>query len=133
MPFYTCTTPEGTLTRETKSALAGEIAKIHAAVNHVPREYVKLNYVELPPENVFVGGQVAESLLLTGWARRGHPQESTTRLVQELAAAAARISGLKEEAIMVVILDSPASSALEGGRVLPEPGHEEEWLRAAES
>jgi len=34
---------------------------------------------------------------------------------------------------MVVIEDSPASSAVEGGRVLPEPGHEEEWLRQAKT
>jgi hypothetical protein len=27
----------------------------------------------------------------------------------------------------------PASSAVEGGRVLPEPGHEEEWLRQAKT
>jgi hypothetical protein len=34
---------------------------------------------------------------------------------------------------MVVIEDSPASSAVEGGRVLPEPGHKEEWLRQAKN
>jgi hypothetical protein len=29
---------------------------------------------------------------------------------------------------MVVIVDSPARSAVEGGRVLPEPGEEKAWL-----
>lgn len=34
---------------------------------------------------------------------------------------------------MVVILDSPARSAVEAGRVLPDPGHEAEWLAAGRS
>jgi phenylpyruvate tautomerase PptA (4-oxalocrotonate tautomerase family) len=51
-----------------------------------------------------------------------------TRIVVELAAAASRISGVDEGHVMVVIQDSPARSAVEGGRVLPEPGHEAEWL-----
>jgi phenylpyruvate tautomerase PptA (4-oxalocrotonate tautomerase family) len=133
MPFYTCTLPEGTLTAESRPALAAEIARIHADINHVPPAYVNVNFCELPPGNVFVGGGVASSLVITGWARRGHPQESTTRLALEVASAAARISGLNERQIMVVIQDSPASSAVEAGRVLPEPGQEEEWLRQAGS
>jgi phenylpyruvate tautomerase PptA (4-oxalocrotonate tautomerase family) len=133
MPFYTCTIPEGILTAQSKPALAAEIARVHAAINQVPQAYVNVNFLELPPGDVFVGGEIANSLVITGWARRGHPQESTTRLVLELASAAARISGLDEHQIMVVIQDSPASSAVEAGRVLPEPGHEEEWLRQAQS
>jgi phenylpyruvate tautomerase PptA (4-oxalocrotonate tautomerase family) len=70
-------------------------------------------------------------LIITGWARRGHPAEAVTRLALALASAAARISGVDERHIMVVIQDSPAQSAVEGGRVLPEPGQEEEWLRQA--
>jgi pyruvate dehydrogenase (quinone) len=91
--------------------------------------------VSVPPHvtlsqatGVFVGGAPGKPLLVTGWARRGHPQEALTRIVVELAAAASRISGVDEGHVMVVIQDSPARSAVEGGRVLPEPGHETEWL-----
>jgi phenylpyruvate tautomerase PptA (4-oxalocrotonate tautomerase family) len=90
-------------------------------------------FSELPTENVFTGGKQGKLLVISGWARRGHPQESTTRLALELASAGARISGVDEDHVMVVIEDSPASSAVEGGRVLPEPGHEEEWLRQAKT
>jgi len=31
---------------------------------------------------------------------------------------------------MMVIQNSPASGALEGGRVLPEPGQEQAWIAA---
>jgi phenylpyruvate tautomerase PptA (4-oxalocrotonate tautomerase family) len=133
MPFYTCTAAEGTLTTESKAALAAEIAEIHSKINGVPPTYVFVAFSELPAENVFAGGKQAKLLVISGWARRGHPQESTTRLALELASAGARISGVDEGHVMVVIEDSPASSAVEGGRVLPEPGHEQEWLRQAEN
>ncbi|GGN21889.1 hypothetical protein [Streptomyces fuscichromogenes] len=40
----------------------------------------------------------------------------------------ARFSGLDESRTMVVLQDGPARSAVEGGRVLPEPGEAKEWL-----
>jgi phenylpyruvate tautomerase PptA (4-oxalocrotonate tautomerase family) len=132
MPIYTCTVAEGTLTAESKAALAAEITRIHAAINGVPPTYVNVIFAELPPGDVFVGGKPGKPLIISGWARRGHPQEAVTRLATEVASAAARITGMDERHVMVVIEDSPAQSAVEGGRVLPEPGHEAEWLRQVE-
>jgi phenylpyruvate tautomerase PptA (4-oxalocrotonate tautomerase family) len=132
MPIYTCTVAEGTLTAESKAALAAEITKIHAAINGVPPTYVNVIFAELPPGDVFVGGEPGKPLIISGWARRGHPQEAVTRLATEVASAAARIAGMDERHVMVVIEDSPAQSAVEGGRVLPEPGHEAEWLKQVE-
>ena len=128
MPVYTCTAPQGTLTSESKASLAAEITRIHAAVNHVPPAYVNVIFSEPPSENVFAGGVPGAPLIITGWARRGHPQEDTTRLALELSAAAVRVTGVGESHVMVVIEDSPARSAVEGGRVLPEPGEEKAWL-----
>ncbi|WP_327398926.1 tautomerase family protein [Streptomyces sp. NBC_01288] len=128
MPVYTCTAAQGTLTHESKASLAAEITRIHAAVNHVPPAYVNVIFTEPPSENVFAGGVPGTPLIITGWARRGHPQESTTRLALELSAAAVRVTGVEENHVMVVIQDSPARSAVEGGQVLPEPGEEKEWL-----
>ncbi|MEU7766492.1 tautomerase family protein [Nocardia sp. NPDC049190] len=128
MPLYTCIAARGTLTAETKVALAGKITEIHAARNHVPPAYVNVVFSELPPDSVFVGGEPGAPLLISGWARRGHPQEETTRLALELSAAASRIAGVDQERVLVVIQDSPARSAVEAGRVLPEPGAEQNWL-----
>ena len=134
MPVYTCTAAQGTLTRESKASLAAEITRIHAAINHVPPAYVNVIFAEPPSEDVFAGGVPGTPLIITGWARRGHPQEGTTRLALELSAAAVHITGVAESHVMVVIQDSPARSAVEGGQVLPEPGEEKEWLaRRAEA
>ncbi|MFE2580910.1 tautomerase family protein [Streptomyces sp. NPDC059378] len=129
MPLYSCTTAQGTLTARTKAELAGEITRIHAEINHVPPAYVNIVFPELPLESVFVGETPGTPVLVNGWTRRGHPQEETSRLVLELAAAVSRIAQVDPESVLVVIQDSPASSAAESGRLLPEPGHESHWLQ----
>ncbi|MFJ1746557.1 tautomerase family protein [Streptomyces sp. NPDC088116] len=133
MPIYTCTTAEETLRPGTKGELAAEITRIHAEINHVPPAYVNVVFSELPQDSVYVGGQPGAPLLISGWARRGHPQEETTRLALELSAAASRITAIPERRILVVIEDSPARSAVEAGQVLPDPGQEKEWLNRHEA
>ena len=63
-------------------------------------------------------------------SRDGHPEDETTRLAVEIAEAATRITGIPAERVLVVFESSPALYAVEGGRVLPEPGEEAAWLAA---
>ena len=63
-------------------------------------------------------------------SRDGHPEDETTRLAVEIAEAATRITGIPAERVLVVFESSPAHYAVEGGRVLPEPGEEAAWLAA---
>jgi phenylpyruvate tautomerase PptA (4-oxalocrotonate tautomerase family) len=131
MPIYTCTTVESALTGEVKAALAAEITRIHSMINHVPSTYVNVVFNEHPTENVYTDGVPASPLLITGWVRDGHPAAETTRLAKEIANAATRIAGISKERVLVVFESSPAHYAVEGGRVLPEPGEEAAWLAAA--
>jgi phenylpyruvate tautomerase PptA (4-oxalocrotonate tautomerase family) len=130
MPIYTCTTNDATLTAASKSQLAGEIAKIHSAINQVPSTYVNVVFHELPADSVYTDGAPASPILISGWAREGHPTAEIARLATEIAAAVASIAGVDAKRVLVVIQPSPASFAVEGGRVLPEPGHEQAWIAA---
>lgn len=112
------------MSAQTKQALAGEIGTIHSAINHVPSTYVNVVFHELPPESVYVDGVPASPVLVSGWIREGHPKAETTRLATEIAAAVTRVTGVPSERVLVVFQSSPASFAIEGGRVLPEPGEE---------
>ncbi len=94
MPIYTCTTAESTLNLETKAALATEITHIHSVINHVPSTYVNVVFNELPAGNVYTDAAPAQPLLITGWVRDGHPEDETSRLATEIAAAATRITGI---------------------------------------
>jgi hypothetical protein len=52
----------------------------------------------------------------------------TTRLATEISTAVAKICEIDVERVLVVIQPSSARFAVEGGRVLPEPGQEQAWL-----
>jgi phenylpyruvate tautomerase PptA (4-oxalocrotonate tautomerase family) len=131
MPVYTCTTTTETLTAEVKGALAREISRIHAEINHVPTTYVDVVFHELPADGIYTDGVPANPVLVNGWVRSGHPADETTRLATEIAAAVSRIADVEPNRVMMVIQNSPASGAVEGGRVLPEPGQEQAWIAGA--
>ena len=128
MPIYTCTITESTLPGPVKKALAREIASIHSEINHVPSTYVNVVFHELPADDVYTDGVPASPVLVSGWIREGHPKAEVTRLATEIAAAVTRVAGILAERVLVVFQSSPASFAVEGGRVLPEPGQEQAWI-----
>jgi phenylpyruvate tautomerase PptA (4-oxalocrotonate tautomerase family) len=130
MPVYTCTTTTSTLTADIKSALAKEISRIHAEINHVPSTYVNVVFNELPPGGIYTDGVPANPVLVNGWVRSGHPKDKTSRLATEIAAAVSRIVNIDADRVLMVIQNSPASGAVEGGRILPEPGQEQAWFAA---
>jgi phenylpyruvate tautomerase PptA (4-oxalocrotonate tautomerase family) len=131
MPVYTCTTTTATLTADIKSALAQEISRIHAEINHVPSTYVNVVFHELPADGIYADGVPANPVLVNGWVRSGHPADKTTRLATKIAAAVSRIANVKPDRVLMVIQNSPASGAVEGGRILPEPGQEQAWIAGA--
>lgn len=133
MPVYTCTTTQATLSADIKAGLAAEVTRIHSMINHVPGSYVNVVFHELAPDAIYTNGQPAQPLLINGWVRTGHPEAQSSQLVAEIAAAATRVTGIPAKRVLVVLQNSPAHLAIEGGRVLPAPGEEEEWLRGADS
>jgi phenylpyruvate tautomerase PptA (4-oxalocrotonate tautomerase family) len=128
MPIYTCTVADSTFNADTKRALGGEIARIHSSINHVPSTYVNVAFHELAADGLYTDGVPASPVLVSGWVREGHDEDDTTRLATEIATAVSRICDIDAERVLVVIQPSPARFAVEGGRVLPEPGHEQSWL-----
>jgi phenylpyruvate tautomerase PptA (4-oxalocrotonate tautomerase family) len=133
MPVYTCTATTAAFNGQMKKDLAAEITHIRAEINHVPTTYVNVVFHEVPPENLYTDSVPAASLLINGWVRQGHPAKKATRLALEIAHASSRITGLPEKKVLVVIQSSPASAAVEGGRVLPEPGQEAAWIAEQQS
>jgi phenylpyruvate tautomerase PptA (4-oxalocrotonate tautomerase family) len=128
MPIYTCTVAQSTFGADAKRALASEIACIHSSMVHVPSTFVNVAFHELDADGLYSGGVPASPVLVTGWVREGHPADDTTRLATEISTAVTKIFEIDVERVLVVIQPSPASFAVEGGRVLPEPGHEQAWL-----
>src|SRR3954464_3338563 len=61
MPIYTCTIAESTLNADTKRGLAGEIARIHSSINHVPSTYVNVTFHELSADGLYTDGKAGEA------------------------------------------------------------------------
>src|ERR1700739_1991624 len=131
MPIYSCTITESTLPGPVKKALAREIASIHSEINHVPSTYVNVVFHELSADDVYTDGVPASPVLVSGWIREGHPKAQVKRIATEIAAAVSRIAAVPAERVLVVFESSPASFAVEGGRVLPEAGAEAAWIDGA--
>ncbi|MGA8331387.1 MAG: tautomerase [Mycobacterium sp.] len=97
----------------------------------MPTTYVNVVFHELPAGGIYTDGVPANPVLVNGWVRSGHPADKTTRLATEIAGAVSRIAKVDPDWVMMVIQNSPASGAVEGGRVLPEPGQEQAWIAGA--
>jgi phenylpyruvate tautomerase PptA (4-oxalocrotonate tautomerase family) len=133
MPVYTCISTTKTLADDTKAALAAEITKIHSSVTGAPTSFVHVVFQELPATNVFTDSSPSEPLLITGVIRAGRADADKVRLAKDISSNSSRIAGIPEARILVNIADRPARFAVEGGRVLPEPGAEGDWLTQATS
>jgi phenylpyruvate tautomerase PptA (4-oxalocrotonate tautomerase family) len=133
MPVYTCISTTKTLADDTKAALAAEITKIHSSVTGAPTSFVHVVFQELPATNVFTDSSPSQPLLITGVIRAGRADADKVRLAKDISSNSSRIAGIPEARILVNIADRPARFAVEGGRVLPEPGAEDDWLTQATS
>jgi phenylpyruvate tautomerase PptA (4-oxalocrotonate tautomerase family) len=131
MPVYTCITTTKTLADDTKAALAAEITKIHSSVTGAPTSFVHVVFQELPATNVYTDSSPSEPLLISGVIRAGRADADKVRLARDISSNSSRISGIPEARILVNIADRPARFAVEGGRALPEPGAEDDWLAQA--
>jgi phenylpyruvate tautomerase PptA (4-oxalocrotonate tautomerase family) len=131
MPTYTVTTTEGNVSDETKASVAAEITKIHSTVTGAPTAFVHVVFHELPATNVFSDSAPSHPLLITGLTRAGRADREKAQLAQDVSAASSRLTGIPEAHILVIIEDTPARFAVEGGRILPEPGTEDDWMNEA--
>jgi phenylpyruvate tautomerase PptA (4-oxalocrotonate tautomerase family) len=133
MPVYTCITSANTLADDTKAAVAAEITKIHSLITGAPTSFVHVAFQELPATNVFTDASPSQPLLITGVIRAGRADTDKVRLATDISSSSSRIAGIPEERILVNIADRPARFVVEGGRVMPEPGAEDDWLEGATS
>jgi phenylpyruvate tautomerase PptA (4-oxalocrotonate tautomerase family) len=133
MPVYTCVTTAKTLSDDAKATMAAEITKIHSSITGAPTSFVHVVFQELPATNVFIDSIPSHPVLINGLIRAGRTDAQKTRLARDISASSSRIAGIPEARILVGIEDIPARFLVGDGRVLPEPGAEDDWLDRAPS
>lgn len=123
MPVYTlaCKQP---LAADTRRKVADTITDIHCGVTGAPPEFV--NIVFMDNHRIAGGKRVG----VIGNVRSGGNRnlELTDRLREQMHQGVAEAAALNQSEVSVMLVGVPASWAMEGGEVLPEPGAEDAWL-----
>jgi phenylpyruvate tautomerase PptA (4-oxalocrotonate tautomerase family) len=130
MPTYHCTAPAGLLDAAKKSAIAAAITRTHNAVTGAATFFAQVIFTDVAKGNHFMGGAplASNQIFVHGFIRAGRSVPDREKLVTDMVAAIADLSGLPNKLVWVYITEIPARQMAEYGHILPEPGGEQAWL-----
>ena len=131
MPTYTVTTANVSMTTAQQSEIATVITEAHHQNTGAPGFFVQVLFVVLPEQKHYIGGQpnVTPHIYVHGLIRAGRSPAAKGGLIRQIAEKASQIAGVGTEDIWVYVQDIPPEQMIEFGRVLPEPGAEEQWRK----
>ncbi|PRZ44311.1 phenylpyruvate tautomerase PptA (4-oxalocrotonate tautomerase family) [Antricoccus suffuscus] len=128
MPFYTCYTSEDALSADQRAHIAEAITRIHVGHTGAPRGFVRVLFQESAKGDCYTAGEVADFGMIRGVIRAGRSAQTKEALLRDLWELLQTVTGLGDHELLVSVQENPASNAMEGGEVLPEPGQEAQWM-----
>jgi phenylpyruvate tautomerase PptA (4-oxalocrotonate tautomerase family) len=129
MPNYRCIVPKDSVPFEKRQEIAVAFTDIHCGSTGAPHNFVNVVFEERADGTP---SPYSTEYYMDGGNRAGRPEEVKQKLLGDLLQAFCEITGVPRESISGRITESPASWAMEGGAVLPEPGQEgAEWYAHA--
>ena len=130
MPTYTVTVASLSLTTEQESAIAAAITEAHHVNTGAPAFFAQVLFTTVAAGKHFIGGKIYRTphLFVHGLIRAGRSAEAKNSLIKDITKICAS-AGVEPENVWVYLQDIPAAQMAEFGRILPEPGAEEDWLR----
>ena len=134
MPFYRCLIPKASLTYEQREQIAVAFTDVHCGLSTAPRRFVQVVFFETDGS-----GEVADShgsgvmryetpYFIAGGNRAGRSEETKRLILSGLIEKFSEIARVPTNMVSGRITEAPASWTMEAGRILPEPGSEEDWL-----
>jgi phenylpyruvate tautomerase PptA (4-oxalocrotonate tautomerase family) len=128
MPICQCWYPQDMLTGPTKAAVATEITRIHCENTGAPASFVNVMFHQVDAGDCFVAGAPATRSYISGAIRHGRDLDARQTMLRELSRMWATVTGQSETELIVVLDEVDPANAMEAGLIVPEPGHEQEWL-----
>ncbi|MAK45018.1 MAG: tautomerase family protein [Spongiibacter marinus] len=128
MPVYNVATRRP-LSYETRKKTADAITDIHCAMTGAPAEFVNVIFME--GHRIKGGHDVGVVCNVRSGGNRN--AELTEDLRLRIRDGIAEATQLSTEKVLATLLGFPASWAMEGGEILPEPGEEQAWLERSQS
>ena len=127
MPLYNLAC-KAVLDNDQRQHIAEVVTRTHCELTGAPAQFVNVAFMEGLPlrkdESFNVVGGVR-----SGGSRNLELTENLQQMMQKNIASAANVS---VSAVKVTLVGVPGNWNMEGGRVLPDPGAEDEWLDRTE-
>jgi phenylpyruvate tautomerase PptA (4-oxalocrotonate tautomerase family) len=123
MPLYRCVVPSRSVRLESRQAIARAITAAHCDATGAPPQFVHVFFTDIPETG-------DTTILVNGSIRAGRTDKQKQRIVTGVQAAFERLADVPSARTTVHLTDVPASWLMEGGRIMPEPGEEADWLAA---
>ena len=128
MPLYNIAS-RGSLNYETRKKAASAITDIHCGLTGAPPEFVNVFFME----GHRLKGDATINVICNVRNGGNRNEELTENLRLKIRDGVAAATGIAPQRVSASLLGFPASWAMEGGEILPEPGEEEAWLKRAQS
>ena len=129
MPTYTVTSANVSLTATQEREIADAITEAHHQNTGAPGFFAQVLFATLPERRHYIGGKLNTTphIYVHGLIRAGRSAAAKGGLIRQIAAKMQEISGVGTEDVWVYVQDIAPEQMIEFGRVLPEPGAEEQW------
>jgi phenylpyruvate tautomerase PptA (4-oxalocrotonate tautomerase family) len=130
MPTYLCYAHRGKVTAEQKLEIAAGIARIHSRFTGAPIAFIQCVFRSLEPDEHFIGVQPAprNGVFVFGHIRAGRSNYAKNHVLVGIRDLLKRVLTLSESAVWVYLNELASTDMVEFGRVLPEPGGEQNWV-----
>lgn len=130
MPTYTVSSRIGLIDQEHRAAVAELLTTLHNEIAVAPRYLVQVLFNDLATGALFLAGKQAPEghVWIHADIRSGRTQQQKTDLLEQITSRVADALGLTPEHVWVYINEIPGEHMTEYGKLLPQPGHEEEWF-----
>ena len=129
MPMYQCMTPAGTVPDAVRPQIAKEITRCHVEATNAPPSFVHVIILDTPPGVHYTAGELdTHTTLISGTIRAGRSLAVRQNLMKAISQSWSRLTGQPEEHLLINITEVEASTVMEVGLILPEPGEEATWF-----
>jgi len=129
MPIYQCITPAGTVPDAVRPQIAKEITRLHVEATNAPPSFVHVIILDLPPGVHYTAGEPdTHATLINGTIRAGRSLAVRQNLMKAISRSWSSLTGQPEEQLLINITEVDASTVMEAGLILPQPGEEAAWF-----
>ena len=130
MPTYVVYFPQSLLTKDQKQGIAKAITETHSRTTGAQQFFAQVLFRELPSEDWYIAGEPLTDphVFVFGYIRAGRTVEVKAQLMRSIRDILVQHAKVAVERAWVNMSDVPATHIIEYGEILPEPGHEDQWL-----